>query len=239
MLRPFICAFIGLFLGSIAVFPASAQQAGQIEEPAREDSETPVLDDDLAPPRPFQIVGFGDSLMAGYRLPVDKSFTAVLEAALQAKNYNISVINAGVSGDTTTGGRERIDWSVPDQTGLVILELGANDMLRGIDPKVTGDNLDFMLSRLKDRKIPVILVGMKSAPNYGKDKAGQFEAIYPRLADKYHTAFYPFFLEGVAGHQDLQLDDGKHPNDKGVTVIVEKMLPMIEKTLNGLGVNHQ
>ena len=239
MLRSFICAFIGLSFGCIASLPLFAEETGQTQEPAREDTETTVLDDDLTPPRPFQIVGFGDSLMAGYRLPVDKSFTAALEAALQAKNYNISVINAGVSGDTTTGGRERLDWSVPEQTGLVILELGANDMLRGIDPKVTEDNLDFMLSRLKERKIPVILVGMKSAPNYGKEKAQQFESIYQRLADKYHVAFYPFFLEGVAGHQDLQLDDGKHPNEKGVAVIVEKMLPMIEKTLNELGVHHQ
>lgn len=239
MLRLSLSAFIGLFLGLIAILPLHAQENGGAQEPAREDNETPVLDDDLTPPRPFQIVGFGDSLMAGYRLTSDKSFTAQLEALLQSKNYNVSIVNSGVSGDTTTGGRERIDWSVPDGTGLVILELGANDMLRGIDTKVTEENLDFMLARLQERKIPVIFVGMKSAPNFGKEKTAQFEAIYPRLAEKYQVTFYPFFLDGVAGQTDLQLDDGKHPNEKGVAVMVEKMAPVVEQKLNELGVTHQ
>lgn len=239
MLRLSVSAFIGLFFGFMTIVPLHAQETGGAQEPAREDNETPVLDDDLTPPRPFQIVGFGDSLMAGYRLTPDKSFTAQLETLLQSKNYNVSVINSGVSGDTTTGGRERIDWSVPDGTGLVILELGANDMLRGIDAKVTEENLDFMLARLQNRKIPVIFVGMKSAPNFGKEKAAQFESIYARLAAKYKVTFYPFFLDGVAGQPGLQLNDGKHPNEKGVALMVEKMAPVIEQKLNELGVTHQ
>lgn len=238
MLRSSLCAFIGLFLGFFIISPSYAQELEKMTTTGQEDTETLVLDDNLVPQTPFEIIGFGDSLTAGYRLPADKSFTAQLENALEVKNYSISVINAGVSGDTTTGGRERVDWSIPDGTGLVILELGANDMLRGIDPKVTEENLDFILARLQERKIPVILAGMKSAPNLGKEKAKQFDSIYPRLADKYHVSLYPFFMEGVAGQKDLQLDDGMHPNEKGVALIVEKMLPIIEKKLNELGVSH-
>lgn len=238
MLRSSFSAFIGLFLGFVLFLPCYAQEAGPTATSGQEETETPVLDDDLAPQSLFQIVGFGDSLMAGYKLPADKSFTAQLEKVLEAKNYNVAIVNAGVSGDTTTGGRERIDWSVPDGTGLVILELGANDMLRGINPKVTEENLDFMLERLQERKIPVILAGMKSAPNLGKEKANQFDSIYQHLADKYGVTFYPFFMEGVAGQKDLQLDDGMHPNEKGVALIVEKMLPIVEKKLDELGVGH-
>ncbi len=239
MLRSSLCAIIGLFLGLFIFLPSYAQESGPTIEPGQEEMEVPVLDDDLAPQSPFQIVGVGDSLMAGYKLPADKSFTSQLESALEAKNYNVSIVNAGVSGDTTTGGRERIDWSVPDGTGLVILELGANDMLRGISPKVTEENLDFMLARLQQRKIPVILAGMKSAPNLGKEKADQFNSIYQRLANKYHVTLYPFFMDGVAGQKDFQLEDGMHPNEQGVALIVEKMLPIIENKLNELGVNHQ
>ena len=237
MLRSSIWAVLGIVWGLVTVSPALAQDI-TLDEP-QDNVQDSVLEDDLTPPQPFQIVGVGDSLMAGYRLAADKSFTAQLENALQAKGYNVAVTNAGISADTTTGGRERIDWSVPDGTGLVILELGANDMLRGITPDLTEQNLDFMLARLKERKIPVLLVGMLSAPNLGKENAAKFNPIYQRLADKYHVAFYPFFLDGVAGQQALQLDDGMHPNEKGVATMVEKMLPLIEKTLAGLGVNHQ
>lgn len=237
MLRSSIWAVLGIVWGLVMVSPALAQDI-TLDEP-QDNVQDSVLEDDLTPPQPFQIVGFGDSLMAGYRLAADKSFTAQLENTLQSKGYNVTVTNAGISADTTTGGRERIDWSVPDGTGLVILELGANDMLRGITPDLTEQNLDFMLARLKERKIPVLLVGMLSAPNLGKENAAKFNPIYQRLADKYHVAFYPFFLDGVAGQQALQLDDGMHPNEKGVATMVEKMLPVIEKTLAGLGVNHQ
>lgn len=233
MLQSPLSAVIGILMAFMALSPSWA------EEPATDSPQDTILEDDLTPPQPFQVVGFGDSLMAGYRLAADKSFTAQLENALQAKGYNVSITNAGISADTTTGGLERIDWSVPDGTGLVILELGANDMLRGITPDLTEKNLDLMLARLQERKIPVIFVGMLSAPNLGKENADKFNPIYPRLAEKYHTVFYPFFLDGVAGEQNLQLDDGMHPNEKGVGVMVEKMLPLVEKTLTGLGVNHQ
>lgn len=224
MLRSSLSALIGLFLGLSMISPISAQETG--------------LEEAVTPPQPFQIVGLGDSLMAGYRLDSDKSFTSQLEKALHDKGYNVTVTNAGVSGDTSTGGRERIDWSVPDGTGLVILELGANDMLRGITPDLTEENLDFMLARLQERHIPVLLAGMLSAPNLGQENADHFNPIYPRLAEKYHVAFYPFFLDGVAGNTALQLDDGMHPNDQGVGIMVEKMLPLIEKQLAALGVAH-
>ncbi|TPN83693.1 arylesterase [Mesorhizobium sp. CU2] len=179
----------------------------------------------------FSIVGFGDSLMAGFSLGPGEGFTDRLQAALKAKGYDISVANAGVSGDTSSGGLARLDWSVPDGTRLVILELGANDMLRGVSPDVPGKNLDAMLEKLKQRKIPVLLAGMRAAPNLGDDYQEAFDAIYPRLAAKYGVPLYPFFLDGVAGHPDLQLEDGLHPNPRGVDVMVERILPVVEKAI--------
>ncbi|AGB72774.1 putative esterase [Rhizobium tropici CIAT 899] len=175
--------------------------------------------------RTIQLVGFGDSLMAGYQLPPGDGFPAKLEAALKAKGLDIAVADAGVSGDTTSGGLSRIDWSVPDGTDGVILELGANDALRGIPPEQTEKNLETMIERLKGRKIPIFLVGMLAPPNMGGDYADKFNPIYKRLADKYQLSLYPFFLDGVATHADLQLSDGMHPNPKGVDVMVEHMLP--------------
>ncbi|WP_349956502.1 arylesterase [Rhizobium sp. ZPR3] len=175
--------------------------------------------------RTIQLVGFGDSLMAGYQLSPGDGFPAKLEAALKAKGLDIAVADAGVSGDTTSGGLSRIDWSVPDGTDGVILELGANDALRGIPPEQTEKNLETMIERLKDRKISILLVGMLAPPNMGADYADKFNPIYKRLADKYQLALYPFFLDGVATHADLQLSDGMHPNPKGVDVMVEHMLP--------------
>jgi len=179
--------------------------------------------------QPYRIVGFGDSLMAGFGLDPGKGFTEKLEAALKAKGIDAEVANAGVSGDTTSGGLSRLDWSIPDGTRLVILELGANDMLRGIGPAVTEKNLDAMLARLKARKIPVLLAGMKAAPNLGTDYQAAFNAIYPKLAAKYGVPLYPFFLDGVAGQAGYQLDDHLHPNAKGVDRMVERILPMVEK----------
>ncbi|MEZ2331626.1 arylesterase [Mesorhizobium sp. RCC_202] len=179
----------------------------------------------------FTIVGFGDSLMAGYSLAPGQGFTDRLQAALKAKGLDVSVANAGVSGDTSSGGLARLDWSVPDGTRLVILELGANDMLRGVSPDIPRKNLDAMLGKLKARKIPVLLAGMRAAPNLGADYQKAFDAIYPKLAVKYGIPLYPFFLDGVAGHPDLQLEDGLHPNPRGVDVMVERILPFVEKAI--------
>jgi len=186
---------------------------------------------------PFRIIGFGDSLMAGYQLDNDQSFPSVLERALIAQGYRIEVVNAGVSGDTTQAGLARLNWSVDDGADLVILELGANDMLRGLDPSVTEKNLDAILQNLNSRKIPVLLVGMKTAPNMGEARAQEFDAIYPRLAQKYQVPLYPFFLDGVAANLELLLPDGMHPNEKGVAVMVESFLPFLEKTLTQLDEN--
>lgn len=179
----------------------------------------------------FRIVGFGDSLTAGFSLGPGQGFTDRLQAALKAKGHDVAVANAGVSGDTSSGGLARLDWSVPDGTRLVILELGANDMLRGISPDITEKNLDAMLAKLKGRKIAVLLAGMRAAPNLGADYRKAFDAIYPRLAAKYGVPLYPFFLDGVAGHPDLQIEDGMHPNPRGVDVMVERILPAVEKAI--------
>ncbi|MES0132191.1 arylesterase [Mesorhizobium sp. M0029] len=179
----------------------------------------------------FTIVGFGDSLMAGFGLGPGDGFTDKLQAALRAKGHDVTVANAGVSGDTSSGGLARLDWSVPDGTRLVILELGANDMLRGVLPSITEKNLDDMLAKLKARKIAVLLAGMRAAPNLGADYQNAFDAIYPKLAAKYDVPLYPFFLDGVAGQSGLQLEDGLHPNPKGVAAMVERIMPAVEKAV--------
>ncbi len=176
----------------------------------------------------FRVVGFGDSLMAGYNLGPDEGFPQKLEAALKARGHDVSVANAGVSGDTTSGGLSRLDWSVPDGTDLVILELGANDMLRGVSPQITEENLDRMMASLKARGIGIVLAGMLAAPNLGPDYATAFNGIYPKLAAKYGVPLVPFFLDGVAANPSLQLDDGLHPNAAGVDRMVEGALPVIE-----------
>ena len=185
----------------------------------------------VAEDRPIQLIGFGDSLMAGYQLAPSESYTAQLEAALRAKGHNVAITNAGVSGDTTSGGLSRIDWSVPDGTDGVILELGANDALRGISPEQSERNLDLMLARLKERGIAVFLVGILAPPNMGGDYAQRFNPIYQRLADKYGVPHYPFFLDGVTTVEGMQLEDGMHPNAKGVAVMVEKTIQRVESFL--------
>lgn len=179
-----------------------------------------------------QIVGFGDSLMAGYQLAQSDGFTAQLQSALRNAGYKASVANAGVSGDTTSGGLARLDWSVPDETQLVILELGANDALRGISPELSEKNLDQMLARLKERGIPVLLAGMIAPPNMGADYAAGFNPIYQTLADKYQIKLYPFFLDGVAADKKLLLEDGMHPNPQGVKVMVANILPAVKAMLD-------
>ncbi|MEI9410989.1 arylesterase [Mesorhizobium salmacidum] len=180
---------------------------------------------------PFKIVGFGDSLMAGFGLGPGEGFTDKLQAALRARGHDVAVADAGVSGDTSSGGLARLDWSVPDGTQLVILELGANDMLRGVSPDITRKNLDAMLGKLKGRKIAVLLAGMRAAPNLGADYESAFDAVFPELAAKYGVTLYPFFLDGVAGQSSLQLGDGLHPNARGVDQMVERILPTVEKAI--------
>jgi acyl-CoA thioesterase-1 len=181
--------------------------------------------------RAISLVGFGDSLMAGYQLAPNESYTAQLETALKAKGRNVTIVNAGVSGDTTSGGLSRIDWSVPDGTDGVIVELGANDALRGIAPEQSEKNLDSMLERLKARQIPVLLVGILAPPNMGGDYAEKFNPIYKRLAEKYAAPLYPFFLDGVVTVAGMQLEDGMHPNAKGVAAMVERSMPAVEAFL--------
>lgn len=181
-----------------------------------------------------QIVGFGDSLMAGYGLGPGEGFTEQLQEALRAKGHDVAVANAGVSGDTTSGGLARLDWSVPDGTDLVILELGANDMLRGIDPALVEENLNQMISRLKARGVDVLLAGMLAAPNLGHAYGEAFGSLYPRLAQKHSVVLYPFFLDGVAAVQDLLSEDGMHPSAEGIRTIVDRMLPTVEKAIAAL-----
>ncbi|MGY6708022.1 MAG: arylesterase [Rhizobiaceae bacterium] len=181
---------------------------------------------------PVRIVGFGDSLMAGYRLDPGQSFPERLEHALRERGHDVVIANAGVSGDTTSAGLERLDWSVPDETDIVLLELGANDMLRGVAPDVTERNLAEMIERLQARDIDVVLIGMLAAPNLGNAFRESFDGIFPRLAETYGIALYPFFLDGVVTQSGLMLDDGLHPNAEGVEVMVERVLPLVDATLN-------
>lgn len=180
---------------------------------------------------PVHIVAFGDSLSAGYQLPQANAFPVRLQAALKAKGLDVEVSNAGVSGDTASDGAERVDWSVPEGTNLVILELGANDMLRGLPPEVTRAALSQILTQLQTRKIKVLLCGMKAAPNLGEEFRAAFEAIYPDLAKQFNVPLYPFFLQGMAREPALTLPDGMHPNAAGVDVIVAQILPTVEATL--------
>lgn len=183
---------------------------------------------------PVEIVGFGDSLMAGYQLDAGQSFPEKLEVALRARGHDVTVVNAGVSGDTTSGGLSRLDWSVPDGADLVILELGANDMLRGISPEITERNLDAMIARLKERGIDILLAGMVAAPNLGDDYGAAFNGLFPRLAETHDLILHPFFLDGVAANSALLLPDGMHPNEQGVDRMVENALPTVERALAAL-----
>jgi acyl-CoA thioesterase-1 len=181
--------------------------------------------------KPLNIVALGDSLTAGYGLPSQDAFPAKLAQALAAKGIVVTISNAGVSGDTMTGGLARLDWSVPPETDAVILELGANDALRGLDPAVTRRALDAILGALAKRNIPVLLCGMLAPRNLGADYARAFDPMYPELAKAYGTVFYPFFLEGVAADAKLNQHDGLHPSAAGVDVIVAKILPKVEELI--------
>jgi acyl-CoA thioesterase-1 len=185
----------------------------------------------FAAERPVKLVVLGDSLSAGYGLSADAAFPAKLAKALTAEGIAVEVVNAGVSGDTASDGLGRLDWSVPDGAEAAIVELGANDALRGIDPKVTRAALDKILSRLGERHIAVMLAGMKAPRNMGADYAQAFDGIYPALASTHTVVFYPFFLEGVAANPKLNQSDGLHPNAAGVDAIVARILPRVDELI--------
>jgi acyl-CoA thioesterase-1 len=183
---------------------------------------------------PIKMVVLGDSLSAGYGLAGTDAFPAKLRKALKAKGIEVDMTNAGVSGDTASGGRDRLDWSVPDGTQAVIVELGANDALRGTDPSVTRAALTDIVSRLKARGIAVMLCGMLAPPNYGADFAARFNSIYPDLAKSSGIPLYRFFLDGVAADAKLNQADGMHPTAEGVDIIVKNILPTVEAFLGSI-----
>ena len=212
-------AFVAFLLLSMSIFAqASETTSDQIDE----DSKGP------------KIVVLGDSLVAGYQLPQGAGFPDRLQVQLDANGIAAEIVCAGVSGDTTSGGLARLAWSVPDGTDAVILELGANDALRGLPPQTTAKNLETMIQQLQERYIKVFLVGMLAPPNMGEDYAAEFNPIYATLAQKYDLALYPFFLDGVMTEPGMTLDDGMHPNAEGVDVMVTRILPMIERLVEDL-----
>lgn len=180
---------------------------------------------------PLRIVAFGDSLTAGFQLQPNEAFPVQLQAALKAKGHNVEIANAGVSGDTASSGLERFEWAVPDGTEAVILELGANDALRGLAPAETKKNLTAILEKLKARNIVVLLAGMRALSNWGDDYQRSFDAIYPDLAKNYDAILYPFFLEGVVRDPKLNLNDGLHPTAAGIGKIVEGITPSAEELI--------
>lgn len=185
------------------------------------------------------MVALGDSLTAGYMLKPSDAFPEQLERALAAKGHAVEIANAGVSGDTSAAGLDRLDWSVPDGTEVVILELGANDALRGIDPGLTRRALEDIIVRLKARKIEVLLAGMSAPENWGASYSDAFNQIYVDLAKKHGLVLYPFFLEGVALKPDLNLEDGLHPTAKGIGEIVTRIMPRVEEVLSRVEVQRK
>jgi len=179
----------------------------------------------------IRLLILGDSLTAGYGLAAEEAFPAQLEEALLQSGRNVSVINAGVSGDTSAGGLARLDWALQDDPQMVIVALGGNDALRGLPPEETFANLDAILERLKVAGIHVILIGMKAPRNLGESYTTAFDQIYPRLAQKHNVSFYPFFLDGIALDPSLNQTDGIHPNARGIALIVERILPLVESAL--------
>ncbi len=175
----------------------------------------------------IRLLALGDSLTAGYGLPARAGFTAKLEAALQAKGLSVAVINGGVSGDTSAGGLARLDWMLADKPTHAIVELGANDGLRGLDPKQMEANLDGILVKLKAAGVKVLFTGMRAPPNFGATYSQSFEAVFTRLAERHKVAFYPFFLDGVAANPQLNQADGIHPNEAGVNTVIERILPSV------------
>jgi len=185
----------------------------------------------VASEKPIRILAFGDSLTSGYGVRPKDAFPNQLQKALKARGHDITVTNGGVAGDTTAAGLARFDWTVGNDVDAVILELGANDALRGMEPKVTRDNLQKILAKLHARKLPVLLVGMRSPANWGDTYADDFDAIFPALAKEHGLIFYPFFLEGVVLDSKLNQQDGMHPNAKGVAEIVRQIMPSVEELI--------
>ncbi|HJQ60597.1 MAG TPA: arylesterase [Vineibacter sp.] len=181
----------------------------------------------------LRIAMLGDSLTAGFGLSPDQALPAKLEAALKAAGRDVSVANHGVSGDTSAGGLARLDWTLGDKPTLVIVALGANDALRGLDPDETEKNLDAMIARTKAAGAAVLLCGMKAPRNYGPEYVTKFDGLYERLAAKHGVALMPFLLEGVAMTPELNQPDGIHPNAKGVEAIVKQLAPAVVKALEG------
>ncbi len=188
----------------------------------------------VAADRPLRIAAFGDSLTAGYGLPAVAAFPVQLQRALAARGRKVIIENAGVSGDTTQTGLDRLDWSIADGVDGVIVELGANDALRGLDPDQTRAALEAIILRLKERKMAIMLAGMRAPPNLGQQYTSRFDRIFTDLADKHGLVLYPFFLDGVAADRSLNQPDGIHPTAEGVGVIVGRILPTIEKFLDSI-----
>jgi acyl-CoA thioesterase-1 len=214
---PWLLAFAMAFLQPIA---ARAQDAHAV------------------PKDQITILAFGDSLMAGYQIPLVDAFPAQLQAALRKKGYSVRVINASVSGNTAAHGLERLDWSLGEKVDAAIVEFGANEALLGQDPVLAERALDQILAKLKERGIEVLLAGMESPRNWGADYANRFRAIYPRLAAKHGVLFYPFFLKDVAMNPRLNLPDGLHPTPEGVAVMVRNILPDVEKLIAKVKAKH-
>ncbi len=185
--------------------------------------------------RTLKLVALGDSLTAGYGLKPGQSFPDILQKALKAKGYDVNVVNAGVSGDTAEDGLARFDWSVPSDADALIVELGANDMLRGMPVAGAKAALSDILSKAAKAHIPTLLAGMRAAPNLGPDYRAAFDRIYPELAAKYGASLYPFFLDGVAADPKLNQQDGLHPNPAGVKIVVARILPAVEALLTKAG----
>lgn len=180
-----------------------------------------------------EILAFGDSLTSGFGLPADQSFPKRLEAALHEKGLQVRVVDAGVAGDTTAGGLARLDWALADKPDLVILELGANDALRGIDPAVVRANLDKMVAKVQASGATLLLAGMRAPANWGEEYQHRFDRIYPELARQHDVPLYPFFLDGVALQPGLTQQDGLHPNERGVAIVVDRIAPIVARLIGG------
>jgi acyl-CoA thioesterase-1 len=209
----------GILIGAMSLFGIHDAQAA---DKAADNAANSAADN-----APQTLMLYGDSLMAGYGLSHEDGFAPRLEAALRDAGHNVKVINSSVSGDTTAAGLSRLEWALVDDPDIVLLELGANDALRGVEPSQTRENLDEIIGKLRDRDVAVLLAGMMAPPNMGKEYGAEFNEIYPELAAEYQLAFYPFFLDGVAADSSLNQDDGIHPNADGVKIIVERILPKV------------
>lgn len=223
--RLFRCAGMafGILIGAMSLFGIHDAQAA--------DKAADNAANSASGNAPQTLMLYGDSLMAGYGLSHEDGFAPRLEAALRDAGHNVKVINSSVSGDTTAAGLSRLEWALVDDPDVVLLELGANDALRGVEPSQTRENLDAIIGKLRDRDVAVLLAGMMAPPNMGKEYGAEFNEIYPELAAEYQLAFYPFFLDGVAADSSLNQDDGIHPNADGVKVIVERILPKVINVL--------